>query len=298
MDSMNRLRNSIQAGALRGPAAERLSRGTARKARFLPAGTLALPLAGLFMLFFVLPPVALVFRWISFGAPGAGAVSTRSIVDATLLSLGTTAISMLIVVVFGTALAYLLSQGRFPFFRFFSVFVELPIVMPPAVAGLALLMAFGRQGLLAGVLPNAGIRVTFTPLAVILAQLFVASPYYIRAAQARFSAIPRELYDAAGLDGASFFRTFWHVTLPLSQRALLAALTLTWSRALGEFGATILVAGNLPRKTQTMTLLVYSALERDLHASFTVAILLLAMAAVALGTVRYLARLDRAEENT
>lgn len=287
----------MQAETLRRLATSRFSRSTTRNILPLSLGRLGLPLAGILMLFFVLPPVALVFRWISFGASSAGAVTTRSVLDATLLSLGTTAVTMLIVIVFGTALAFLLSQGRFPLLRVFSVFVELPIVMPPAVAGLALLIAFGRQGLLAAVFPNANIRVTFTTLAVILAQLFVASPYYIRAAQARFSAIPGELYDAAGLDGASGVRVFWHVTLPLSRRALLSALTLTWSRALGEFGATILVAGSLPRRTQTMTLLVYSALERDLHACFTVAILLLSMAAVALGAVRYLARLDRHEEN-
>jgi molybdate transport system permease protein len=248
------------------------------------------------MLFLVVPPLALIIRWVRFGPPAPGAVAARLVLDSTLLSLCTTAITMLIVVVFGTALAYLLSQGRFPLFRALSVFVELPIVMPPAVAGLALLAAFGRQGLLAGLMGQTRLRVTFTPLAVILAQLFVSSPYYIRAAQARFSAVPRELFDAAGLDGANGLKTFWHVTLPVSRRALLSALSLTWSRALGEFGATILVAGSLPRRTQTMTLLVYSALERDLHASFTVAILLLALAAVALAAVRYLARLDRHEE--
>ena len=280
----------------RRPAVHRVARGTAGRVRSPSAGVASLPLAVCLMLFLVLPPVALVSRWVGLGATGAGAVSSRLVLQATLLSLSTTAVTMVIVVLFGTALAHVLSLGRFPALRVFSVFVELPIVMPPAVAGLALLAAFGRQGLLSGVLPGAHIRVTFTPLAVILAQLFVASPYYIRAAQARFSAVPRELHDAAEMDGSGGVRTFWHVTLPLSRRALLSALTLTWSRALGEFGATILVAGNLPRRTQTMTLLVYSALERDLGACFTVAILLLGLAAVALGAVRYLAHLDRREE--
>lgn len=279
------------------PAPSRLARVAGWRLQSQPSGRPALPLAGVLMLFFVLPPVALVFRWIGFGPTTGGSVSTRSVLEASALSLGTTGIAMLLVVVFGTALAYLLAQGRFRFLRLLSVFVELPIMMPPAVAGLALLIAFGRQGLLGRMFSTAGLRVTFTPVAVILAQLFVACPYYIRAAQARFGAIPRELHEAAGMDGACGWRAFWHVTLPLSRRALLSALTLTWSRALGEFGATILVAGNLPRKTQTMTLLVYSALERDLHACFTVAILLLGLAAAALGTVRWLARLDRAEED-
>ena len=280
-----------------GPTSPR-SRARARGVEPAASGTLALPLACVFLLFLVLPPAALLLRWISFGAPEPGAVSSRAVLQATLLSLGTTSISMLLVVVLGTALAYLLTLGRFRLLRLFTVFVELPIVMPPAVAGLALLAAFGRQGLLQQLLPGTPIHVTFTPVAVILAQVFVASPYYVRAAQSRFSSVPRELHDAAGLDGASSLRTFWHVTMPLSRRALLSALTLAWSRALGEFGATILVAGNLPGKTQTMTLLVYAALERDLRASFTVAILLLALAAIALAAVRYLAHLDRHEETS
>jgi molybdate transport system permease protein len=259
-------------------------------------GGFALPPAGILLLFFALPPLALILRWAGFDASAARAVSSRAVLESMALSLWTTAITTGIVFVFGTALAYLLSRGSFPFVRALSIFVELPIVMPPAVAGLALLTAFGRRGLLAGVMTLANIRVTFTPVAVVLAQLFVASPYYIRAAQARFSAIPRELGEAAGLDGAGSLQTFLKVTLPISRRALLSALTLTWSRALGEFGATIFVAGNLPRRSQTMTLLVYSALERDLRACFTVAILLLAMAAAALGAVRYLAHLDRNED--
>ena len=259
-------------------------------------GGLAAPLAAVLLLFFLLPPLALALRWAGFGLPTLAAVSSRAVLSATGLSLATSALAMLIVVVLGTALAYVLAYAEFPLKRLLTVFVELPIVMPPAVAGLALLAAFGRQGLLGGLLLRAGVRVSFTPLAVVLAQVFVAAPYYIRAVQSRFSAVPRELRDAADIDGAGRWRTFSGVTLPLSRRALLSALTLTWARALGEFGATILVAGSLPGKTQTMTLLVYAALERDLHASFTVAMLLLAMAGLALGLVRFLARLDRSDD--
>lgn len=277
-------------------------RAVARTALHRPAGAragaglLAGPLAGGLLLFFLLPPIALVLRWASFGPPTLAAISAGNVLSATALSLGTSAIAMLVVVVFGTALAYVLVYAEFPLKRLLSVFVELPIVMPPAVAGLALLAAFGRQGLLGGLLLRAGLKVSFTPLAVILAQVFVAAPYYIRAAQARFSAVPRELHDAADIDGAGRWRTFRGVTLPLSRRALLSALIMSWSRALGEFGATILVAGSLPGKTQTMTLLVYAALERDLRASFTVAMLLLVLAGVSLGLVRLLAQLDRNDD--
>ena len=171
-------------------------------------GGLAALLAGVLLLFFLLPPLALTLRWAGFGLPSLASVSTAAVLAATGLSLATSALAMLIVVVLGTALAYLMAHAEFPLKRLLTVFVELPIVMPPAVAGLALLAAFGRQGLLGGLLLRAGVRVELTPLAVILAQVFVAAPYYIRAVQSRFSAVPRELRDAADIDGAGRWRTF------------------------------------------------------------------------------------------
>ncbi|MCB0033882.1 MAG: ABC transporter permease subunit, partial [Anaerolineales bacterium] len=169
---------------------------------------------------------------------------------------------------------------------------ELPIVMPPVVAGLALLSAFGRRGLLGAPLAELNITITFTWWAVVLAQVFVSAPFYIRAAQTRFSSLPRELEEAASIDGADGWRVLWYVTLPLSGRALIIGLVLSWARALGEFGATILFAGNLQGRTQTMPLLVYGALERDLNATFISALILLTLAGTALGVTRWLTRLD------
>jgi molybdate transport system permease protein len=218
-----------------------------------------------------------------------------SLVSSLSLSLLTTSISMLLVVLLGTPLAYVLSRHHFRFKKLLAVVVELPIVMPPVVAGLALLSAFGRRGLLGVPLSFLGIHLPFSPVAVIIAQVFVSSPFYIRAAQSSFNALSPELEEAARIDGASAWKTFRQIMLPLSSPALLSGLLLSWARALGEFGATILFAGNLVGSTQTMSLLVFTALERDLGASYTTALILLALAAVLLGGMRILARLDNGE---
>ncbi len=166
--------------------------------------------------------------------------------------------------------------------------------MPPVVAGLALLLAFGRRGLLGAPLAALGLELPFTPMAIVMAQIFVASPFYVRSAQVRFAAIPRELEEAAEIDGASGLRTFLGVILPLSWQGMLAGLLLSWSRALGEFGATILFAGNLQGRTQTMPLLVYSALEQDLDAAVWTGVLLIVTAGLSIAAIQLL--LGRAED--
>lgn len=256
-------------------------------------GAVALLLAALLAAFFILPFIALVWRaaTLEWGLP-AGELS---ITTALLLSLGTTAVAVLLTLLLGTPLAYFLARHRVPLKRLLILLIEMPIVMPPVVAGLALLSAFGRSGLLGRPLAALGITIPFTVTAVVLAQLFVSAPFYIRAAQSRFESLPREYEDAAAVDGANRWVTFWRVMLPQSRRALLAGIILTWARALGEFGATILFAGNLQGRTQTMPLLVYGALERDLGITFTTALILLALAAVAFSLTRWLAGRDEDE---
>ncbi|NJN83166.1 MAG: molybdate ABC transporter permease subunit, partial [Caldilineaceae bacterium] len=178
----------------------------------------------------------------------------------------------------------------FPFKRALNIIVMLPIVLPPVVAGLALLMAFGRRGLLGPTLAGWGISLPFTPAAIVLAQVFVSAPFYIRTVQARFESIPREIEDAASIDGANEWQISGRITLPLSRHAMLTGLFLSWARALGEFGATILFAGNLQGRTQTMPLLVYGILERDLNAALWTGLLLVAIAAGTLAAVTLLAR--------
>lgn len=235
---------------------------------------------GFALLFLVLPITVLVVRAISAGAwremPDVG------IVQAVLLSLVTTLVTTAITLLFGTPLAYLFARRRFPLRRSLNLLLELPIVLPPAVAGLALLVTFGRRGAFGDVLATFGVSLPFTTAAVVVAQTFVSAPFYIRSAQVGFSGVPREIEDAARVDGAAGWAVFRYVTLPLASRALAAGLVLSWARALGEFGATILFAGSIQGRTQTMPLLIYNVLERNLDAAIWAGVILVGMALLAL----------------
>lgn len=250
-------------------------------------------LATIMALFLILPLVGLVWRALTL--PGTAVLDRSSLSAAIFLSLTTTAVSVLLIILLGTPLAYFLARYPLRFKRLLTVFIELPIVMPPVVAGLGLLAVFGRRGLVGLSLAELGITITFSGTAVVLAQVFVAAPFYIRAAQSRFAALPPEYEDAAAVDGANRWQIFRHIMLPLSRNGLLAGLILSWARALGEFGATILFAGNLQGRTQTMPLLVYASLERDLRITFITALTLLGLAVVAFGTTRWLTGLDSIE---
>jgi molybdate transport system permease protein len=250
-------------------------------------------LAVLMAFFLIVPLVGLVWRALTL--PGTAVLDHNSISAAIILSLTTTAISVLLIILLGTPLAYYLARYPLRFKRLLTIFIELPIVMPPVVAGLGLLAVFGRRGLIGLPLAELGITITFSGTAVVLAQVFVAAPFYIRAAQSRFAALPREYEDAAAVDGANRWQTFHHIMLPFSRNGLLAGLILSWARALGEFGATILFAGNLQGRTQTMPLLVYASLERDLRITFITALILLGLAVVAFGITRWLTGLDTHE---
>jgi molybdate transport system permease protein len=249
----------------------------------------------LMLLLFGLPLAALIWRAVIL-TTGQLNLGTSNLITSLTISLLTTLVSMLTIIAFGTPLAYLLSRESNNVMKILGTLVELPIVMPPVVAGLALLSAFGRSGLLGTPLNFLGIQLTFTPAAVIIAQVFVSSPFYIRAAQSSFDSLPPELEEAARIDGASAWMTFRQIVLPLSSPALVSGLLLSWARALGEFGATILFAGNLAGSTQTMSLLVFTALERDLGATYTTALILLGLAAILLGGMRFLARLEREDQ--
>lgn len=263
------------------------------KGRFL--GAVAVIPAVIMGLFFAIPFLALIWR--AFTLEGTLTAGDLSLFSAVSISLGTTAVSVVLVVLFGTPLAYFMARHKFPFKRLLMVLVELPIVMPPVVAGLALLSAFGRRGLVGGLLAEAGITIPFTMAAVVMAQVFVSSPFYIRAAQAQFESLPREYEEAAKVDGANRWVIFSQVMLPQSAPALLTGLILSWARALGEFGATILFAGNLQGRTQTMPLLVYSAMERDLRVTFITALILLGLAMLAFTLTRWLAGVNHQEED-
>jgi molybdate transport system permease protein len=238
------------------------------------------------MLLLTLPLLALAIRalqtraWES--APNGG------IPQALGLSLLTTAITALITIVLGTPLAYILARQQFRFKRLIQVFIELPVVLPPAVAGLGLLVAFGGRGLFGPLLDELGIRLPFTTAAVVLAQLFVSAPFYVRSAQVGFQGVEREIEDAARVDGADSVQLFLRITLPLSSRALATGLTLSWARALGEFGATILFAGSVQGRTRTMPLLVYQSFEQNINAAIWTGLLLIGMALAAMLAAQWL----------
>ena len=213
-------------------------------------------LAAVLVLFLAVPLAALVVRA---GEEGRGLTpQAREVLrQALTLSLVTSLISLAVVVVLGTPLAYLLARRRFHGARLVDTLVDLPIVLPPAVAGLALLMAFGRRGVVGRWLDELEITLGFTTTAVVLAQVFVAVPFYVRAAKGGFDRVDRDLEAAAADLGASPAAVFRTVTLPLARPGLAAGAVLAWARALGEFGATIMFAGNFPGRTQTMPIAIY-----------------------------------------
>ncbi len=210
--------------------------------------------------------------------------------DAIAISTLTTTLTVVATLIFGTPLAYVLARWQFPGRRFVNVLVELPIVLPPAVAGLALLLTLGRRGALGPLLEQFNIILPFSMAAVVVAQSFVAAPFYVRAAQVGFQGVPRDIEEAARVDGAGGMPLFFLVTVPLSIRSLGAGIVLCWARALGEFGATILFAGSLQGRTQTMPLLIYNILERDIDAAVTTGLLLVGLALVALLLSQWLSR--------
>jgi len=221
----------------------------------------------------------------------AAALATPSARNALRLSVVTTALSLGLTVAFGTPLAYALARGRFPGRRVVDAVVDLPIVVPPAVAGLALLLVFGRNGTLGPALHALGITLSFSTAAVVMAQVFVASPFYVRAARGGFTTVDRTLEAASETLGMGPLRTFAYVTVPLAAPALLGGLVLSWARALGEFGATIMFAGNLTGISQTLPLAVYLDLESgDVAGATALAVTLVALSLAIVIAVRALAR--------
>ncbi|MGQ0608155.1 MAG: ABC transporter permease [Chloroflexota bacterium] len=242
--------------------------------------------AGLLASFLALPVVALLGRALT-----GGAALDTGIVDALRLSVLTTSASLILTICLGSPLAWLLARRGFPGRRLVEALVDLPIVLPPAVAGLALLLLLGRRGPIG----STGLEVAFTTAAVILAQTFVAAPFYVRAARGAFATIHRDLEDAARIDGGDEWAVFRRVTLPLAAPVLAGGAILAWARALGEFGATIMFAGNISGVTQTLPLAVYAEFQSSLDASVAAAAILVGAAFAVLFGVRLLA-LDRAAD--
>jgi molybdate transport system permease protein len=232
-------------------------------------------------------PIFAVF-WKSIGPNFFTYALAPTAISALRLSLLTSSLSTLLAMAAGIPLAYILARWKFHGKTALELLVDLPVVLPPSVAGLALLIAFGRQGVFGQWLVPLGISLPFTTAAVIMAQTFVAAPLFVRSAKIGYIEIDPQLEEAAIVEGAGELQLFRYVMLPLAWRSMLAGTILTWTRALGEFGATIMFAGNLEGTTQTMPLAIYLGLERSIGVALALSVMLVVVSVVLLGVLRRL----------
>lgn len=249
------------------------------------------PPALLFVAFLGVPVGALVWRAAT-GGELIDNITSSLVLEALQLSAITSTVTLAVSVLVGTPLAYLLARRDFFGKTFVDLLLDLPIVLPPTVAGVALLVALGRRGVIGEGLDAGGIEVAFTTSAVVMAQLFVSAPFYIRTVKAGFESVEPVYEGVASTLGASPLRTFLRVTLPLAWPSLVAGAILCWARALSELGATLIFAGNLQGETQTMPLAIISAFEagRSIEVPIAISVILVAAAAVLLLLLRVLAR--------
>ena len=263
-------------------------RGTPRRGLAAGQGAVLLLVSLPILLFLLVPLLGLGVRV----APAQLLSNLRSgtVLQAITLSLVTTAFAVAITLLAGTPVAYLLARYHFRGSSTLDTLIDLPMVLPPSVAGIALLVTFGRRGLLGRYLADAGIEVAFTEAAVVLAQTFVAAPFYIKAAITGFAGVDRDLEQAAQIDGAGMHQVFRYITLPLAAPVLLGGTVMTWARAMGEFGATIIFAGNFPGRTQTMPLAIYLGFELDLDVALTLSIILMGISFAVLFVVKRILR--------
>jgi molybdate transport system permease protein len=254
-----------------------------------PSRIFALLATGALLVLIALPVASIALR----GAPALGQAAlsptARAAIELTVL---TSTLALAVIIALGTPAAWLIARREVRGWRAIDALLDLPVVLPPSVAGIGLLLAFGRNGLLGSTLDMVGVQLPFTTAAVVIAQIFVAAPLYVRAAVIGLRRIDNDLESVAQVDGATRWQSFRYVTLPLSASALLTGAALAWARAIGEFGATILFAGNVIGRTQTMALAIYLEFQSDVNAALGLALILL-IATIALQlAIRYLARAD------
>jgi molybdate transport system permease protein len=233
--------------------------------------------SGILLAFFALPLVALFTQAPLGEIPKL--LSEPVLQEILLVTLKTNLIANALIIALGTPTAYLLATRRFPGRALLVTLVELPLVLPPAVAGIGLLAAFSAGGLLGTPLEEAGIVIPFTQWAVVMAITFVASPFYVRQAIASFEAVDPQLQDASRTLGVGPARTFLRVSLPLAAGGLIAGWVLAFARGIGEFGATIMFAGNVPGVTQTLTLGIYEQLDANFDLALAIGVLLVIISA-------------------
>jgi molybdate transport system permease protein len=223
-------------------------------------------------------------------APGdlVASLGEEGALEALRLSLVCSTAAVALIVVFGTPAAYGLATRRFRGRATVMTLIELPLVLPPAVAGIGLLAALGPEGLLGGLVEDAGVRLVLTTGGVVLALTFVAAPFYLRQAQSAFEALDRTWLDASRTLGASEARTFARVAVPTAGPGLVSGLALAWGRALGEFGATLMFAGSFRSVTQTAPLAIYERFSTDFTGALALSAVLVAVSAALLLSVKLL----------
>jgi molybdate transport system permease protein len=258
----------------RAGAGDALSSGLAVAALALLAGFISLPFVSLLLW------TASENAWRAMASPVA--------LDALLLSIKTTSISMAIILTVGTPAAYVLARTEFPGKKLVETLVDIPAVLPPSAAGIALLLTFGRFGLVGQHLEVLGVTVTFTTAAVVIAEVFVAGHFYVRQAAVGFAGVRRDVEEAALVDGAGRYAAFTKVTVPLAFPALVAGAMMAWARAMGEFGATIVFAGSFRGVTQTIPLAIFAEFQGNIDAAVALSVLVLGFAFAVILTVRYL----------
>lgn len=245
--------------------------------------TLGVP-ATLALLLLVLPLVALLLR-ADWGRLFSDLTHPLAL-PALRLSLTTTTVTLGACLALGTPLAWLLARSDHPMVRWVRAALTVPLVLPPVVGGVALLMTWGRNGVVGQHLTAFGVQIPFTTVAVVLAETFVAMPYYVLAVEGAMRGLDQRLESVARTLGASDLRYLRTVALPLVLPGIASGAALAWARALGEFGATLTFAGSFPGRTQTAPLAIYSALEQDPQVAISISIVLLALSVVVLGTMR------------
>ena len=252
----------------------------------------AIGLSLIIVLFITLPVVSLFLKI----SPGNFLSEFKSsvVMDALKLSLITSVITAILIVVLGTPVAYINARYQYHGKNFVDTIIDLPVVIPPAVSGIALLMAFGRMGIIGQYLNLAGVTIGFSTVAVVMAQLFVSSPYYIRQAKSSFEDVDTVYEDAARTLGASPYKAFIYITMPMALNGLVSGLMMSWARALGEFGATILFAGNFQGTTQTMPLAIYTIMQSDMDASIALSVILVIISFMVIATIKLLTGKARA----
>jgi molybdate transport system permease protein len=249
----------------------------------VPVGLLVPAVLGL--AFLVLPLAGLVIRAPWDALPQR--LSQSGVLTALRLSLQTATVATIVCIALGVPLAWLLARVSFTGRRLVRALVTVPLVLPPVVGGVALLLVFGRRGIVGAWLDRAfGITLPFTTAGVVVAEAFVAMPFLVIAVEGALRGADTRYEEAAATLGAGRWTTFTHVTLPLVAPGVIAGAVLCWARALGEFGATITFAGNLPGRTQTMPLAVYLALETDPKAAIVLSLILLAVSVTILAALR------------